>query len=162
MKTKQFTLNYWSPKTMKVGKNIERIYVNPVNGEDKPKSLGYFEKSEIVRERDPNSDSYYERHRYIKGEDVAYKHQGVKWVGDENIMNAVCDSVFGSEKVGLKDNWQEAFKNDSWGFFRAIARNSRGFKFAVCGKYSKDEDTKKRAKETEKENEARQTLVFNF
>jgi hypothetical protein len=161
MKT-QFTLNYWYPKTRKLGQNIERIYVNPENGQERPEALGYFEKSEIVRARDKDSDSYYERHRWIKGEDVAYDHKGVKWIGDEHIRDAICNAVFGDRKVGLKDNWKEALESDSWGFFRALQELSRGFNYQVSGKFSKDKETRARAREIEKSNQKRQSLVFAF
>lgn len=162
MKTTQFTLQYWHPASRQLGRNIERVYVNPVNGCEKPDALGYFEKAEIIRERNPNSPDYYERHRWAKGEDVAYEHAGVRWVGDESIRVAVCDAVFAVRKVGLKDNWRAAFAEDSWGFFRALQEMSRGFKYAVCGKYSKDKPTREKAKKTEAANELRQSLVFEF
>jgi len=158
----KFTLNYWVPKTRKIGRNIERIYVNPVNGEERPEALGYFEKAETIRERDPHSSNYYERHRWIKGEDVAYEHEGVVWKGDDSIRDAICDALFGDTKIGLKSNWREAFESDSWGFFRALQQKSRGFFYNESGKSSRDKTTRDKAKESAKKNKERQTLVFEF
>ena len=158
----KFTLNYWAPKTLTIGKNIERVYVNAVEGTDKREALGYFEKLLTIRERDPHSLNYYERHRWIKGEDVAYEHEGVIWKGDISVRDSVCEAVFGDSKVGLKSNWRKAFESDSWGFFRALQEKSRGFCYNESGKSSHDKARRERARETARKNKERQTLVFEF
>jgi hypothetical protein len=52
--------------------------------------------------------------------------------------------------------------SDPLGFWVALREQARGFRYTVCGKFSKDPATRKHARESERKNEARQKLVFEI
>ncbi len=152
-------LCYWTPRNSTSDQEVARIYVNLAGERD---SLGYFERATTHAGRPHGSEaSYYDRHRYSKGDDTISTDHSIEWHGPQGLASTILDAVFGDEKVGMRSNWKEARETDEWGLWADLRKMSAGFKFAVCGKYSKDKATRAKARETEKKNKARNDITFN-